>query len=67
MDWGEDRVVYRNAEGHAVAVPTGWTDRAQPNLFVAVAAGRAMLTMDDFGALSRLVDALGSTRDSADV
>lgn len=58
MDWGEDRVIYLDPQGRPIAVPSGWTDRAQPDEFVAVSGGRAMLRLVDLEGLAGLVDAL---------
>jgi hypothetical protein len=50
--WGEDRVFFEES-GRLRAMPAGWTDVAEPPVFVSLAAGRAHFRPDD---LLRLVD-----------
>jgi len=67
MDWGEDRVIYLDGQGRPIAVPSGWTDRATPDEFVALAHGRAMLRTVDLEDLASLVRGLRRGRGKADV
>lgn len=53
--WGEDRVFFVDEEGGQHSLPVGWTDAAEPDAFVAVAAGRAALRVQDLVALVGLV------------
>ena len=54
--WGEYRVFYYDDAGALTALPTTWTDVADPDPFVAIAAGRAYCRMTD---LLRLVTFIG--------
>jgi hypothetical protein len=45
--WGEDRVFFLDEEGTQRSLPVGWTDAAEPDVFVAVAAGRSAFRVED--------------------
>ena len=51
--WGREWLDFHDATGRLSAIPTDWTDRAEPDPFVVVAAGRCHLRFED---LLRLVD-----------
>ena len=51
--WGREWLDFHDATGRLSAIPIDWTDRAAPDPFVVVAAGRCHLRFDD---LLRLVD-----------
>ena len=54
--WGEPRVFFHDpVTGHVRSLPTAWTDRAAPEPFVLLAAGRAILRLTDLQALARLL------------
>lgn len=53
--WGEYRVFYYNEAGVLAALPTTWTDVADPDPFVAMAAGRAYCRVSDLIRLAALV------------
>jgi hypothetical protein len=53
--WGEDRVFFLDEEGTQRSLPVGWTDAAEPDVFVAVAAGRSAFRIEDLLALAELV------------
>ena len=53
--WGEDRVFFYGEEGTVCSLPVGWTDAVAADVFVAMAAGRCALRVDDLVALSELV------------
>ncbi len=55
--WGEERVFFEE-DGRLRGVPTGWTDVAEPPVFVTLAAGRAHLRPDDLLRLADLVQGL---------
>ena len=57
-NWGEDRVFFVNEEGTQCSLPRGWTDAADPDLFVALADGRSALRVEELLALVELVDGL---------
>jgi Family of unknown function (DUF5372) len=53
--WGEYRVFYCDDDGALAAVPTTWTDVAEPDPFVTIAAGRAYCRVSDLLRLCRLI------------
>jgi len=53
--WGEYRVFYYDEAGALAALPTTWTDVAEPDPFVAIAAGRAYCRVADLLRLAMLV------------
>jgi hypothetical protein len=56
--WKQDRVFFLLEDGTLTSVPTGWTDRAEPDVFVTVAAGRSSFRVEDLLALAELVETL---------
>ena len=60
-------MIYLDREGRPIAVPSGWTDRALPDAFIACSAGRAMMRMVDLEDLAGLVDALRMGRGAGHV
>jgi hypothetical protein len=63
--WGEDRVFFLDEDGTVRSLPAAWTDAAEPDPFVVVAAGRSPFRVDDLLALAGLLDGLGCA-DAAD-
>ena len=61
--WGEDRVFFFDDEGAQRSLPTGWTDAAPPDPFVALAGERSALRVADLVALVDLLDSLGRSVD----
>lgn len=57
--WGEKRVYFLDSSGQMQRLPASWTDIAGEDLFVAVAAGRSPLRVEE---LLQLVDLLGRLR-----
>ena len=57
--WGEDRVFFLDENGTQWSLPVAWTDAAEPDVFVAVAAGRSALRVDDLVALADLIAGSG--------
>ena len=53
--WGEDRVFFLDDQGVQHSLPLVWTDAADPDVFVAIAAGRSPFRVADLVALSELV------------
>jgi uncharacterized protein DUF5372 len=62
--WGEDRVFFVDEDGTVRSVPAAWTDAAEPDPFVVVAAGRSRLRVDDLVALAGLIDGLAGADDA---
>ena len=58
--WGEDRVFFLDADGVQRSLPRAWTDMADVDPFVALAAGRSPFRVEDLVALSGLIDGLRS-------
>jgi hypothetical protein len=58
--WGEDRVFFFDDDGAQRSLPRGWTDAADPDAFVALAAGRSAFRVEDLLVLVELLDGLRS-------
>jgi hypothetical protein len=56
--WGEERVYFLDAAGHMQRLPVSWTDVAGEDVFVAMAAGRSPLRVEDLLQLADLLDRL---------
>jgi hypothetical protein len=54
--WGEDRVFFLEEDGTLKSLPTGWTDAAAPDVFVAMAAGRSPFRAEDLLGLAELIE-----------
>jgi hypothetical protein len=61
--WGEDRVFLFDEDGAQRSLPTGWTDAAAPDPFVARAGGRSALRVADLLALVELLDSVERSAD----
>jgi hypothetical protein len=57
-NWGEDRVFVHDECGELVSLPTGWTDMAEVDPFVVMAAGRSPFRVADLLDLADLADRL---------
>ena len=53
-NWGEDRVYFYDEAGVLHSVPTTWTDEADVDPFVVMAAGRCPFRLEDLLALADL-------------
>lgn len=56
--WKQHRVFFHLDDGTLTSVPTEWTDLAEPDVFVAAAAGRSIFRPEDLLALAELIDGL---------
>jgi hypothetical protein len=56
--WSEDRVFFLDGDGRQFSLPVGWTDAADPDAFVMMAAGRSPFRFADLVELRRLIDGL---------
>lgn len=54
--WGEDRVFFLDEEGTQRSLPVAWTDAVEPDVFVAVAAGRCAFRVEDLIELAGLIE-----------
>jgi Family of unknown function (DUF5372) len=56
--WGEDRVFFFGDDGTQKSLPRAWTDAADVDVFMAVAAGRCPFRIVDLLVLAEIVDGL---------
>ena len=56
--WSEDRVFFLDSQGRQFSLPVGWTDAAEPDPFVTMAAGRCAFRLADLVELRGLIDGL---------
>ena len=56
--WGEDRVFFLDDGATMKSLPRGWTDRADPDVFVTLAAGRSPFRCEDLLSLAKLIGGL---------
>jgi hypothetical protein len=61
-NWGEDRLYFHDEDGVLHSVLTGWTDAADVDPFVVMAAGRCPFRLEDLLALADLADQLKASR-----
>ncbi|HYJ55944.1 MAG TPA: DUF5372 family protein [Mycobacterium sp.] len=54
--WSQDRVFFLDGDGRQFSLPVGWTDAADPDAFVTIAAGRCPFRFVDLVELRRLID-----------
>jgi len=59
-NWGEDRVWFRDEHSEVRSLPTAWTDVAEADPFVVMAAGRCPFRIADLLELASLLDRLRS-------
>jgi hypothetical protein len=59
-NWGEDRVCVRDEHGEVRSLPAAWTDVAEVDPFVVMAAGRCPFGIADLLELADLVERLRS-------
>jgi hypothetical protein len=57
--WSVDRAFFLDDSGIQRSLPVGWTDAAEPDLFVEFAAGRSPFRVQDLLELAALIDGLG--------
>lgn len=55
QNWGEDRLMYFDAQGALRSLLTSWTSMADQDLFSQASAGRSFFRTDDLARLSILV------------
>lgn len=53
--WGEERVFYRDREGHLASLPARWTSVVPEDPVATVGAGRVPFRVEDLIELTRLV------------
>ena len=65
--WGKEWLDFHDATGGLSAIPIDWTDRAEPDPFVVVAAGRCHLRFEDLLRLVGMVEQGCKAKDAASV
>lgn len=58
QNWSEHRVFFLDGEGVQHSLPVGWTDAAEADAFVSLAAGRCPFRVSDLLLLGEMVDRL---------
>ncbi|MDP2949666.1 MAG: DUF5372 family protein [Chloroflexota bacterium] len=64
-NWGEDRVCFHDAQGLWRSMPASWTDVAELDPFLAIAAGRSFFRLEDMLALVSLLSQIDEVRQQA--
>jgi hypothetical protein len=62
QNWGEDRVWFHDKNGRLQSVPANWTDAAEVDPFVVVAAGRSLFRITDLLELAQLIQGVEPAR-----
>jgi hypothetical protein len=58
--WGDRRVLMLDQEGQLHSLPVGWTDAAEPDVFVTISAGRSAFKVADLVELATMLEGLQS-------
>lgn len=61
-NWGEDRVMFFDAQGRLRSLPAAWTDVDPPDAWAEAATGRAALRLSALAALVVLISEIKSQR-----
>ena len=56
--WGNECVDLHDEQQQLITVPLAWTDAAEPDPFVVIAAGRSYFRMEDLVRLVHLIEGL---------
>jgi hypothetical protein len=56
QNWGEDRVMFFDAQGRLCSLLASWTDVDEPDVFTKMAEGKSFLRPDDLTDLAALID-----------
>jgi Family of unknown function (DUF5372) len=56
QNWGEDRVMFFDAQGRLCSLLASWTDVDEPDVFTKMAEGKSFLRPDDLADLAALID-----------
>ena len=56
--WRQDRVFFFGDDGSTQSLPRAWTDVADPDVFVTIAAGRCPFRVADLLELAEVIDGL---------
>lgn len=63
--WGREWLDFHDPTGRLSAIPIDWTDRADPDPFVVVSAGRCHLRFEDLLRQVDLVEQVCKAKDAA--
>jgi hypothetical protein len=58
QNWGEDRLMYFDAQGRLRSILTSWTSVAEEDLFSEASAGRSWFRPDDLHHLAGIIEEL---------
>jgi Family of unknown function (DUF5372) len=61
QNWGEDRVWFHDKNGRLQSIPANWTDAAEIDQFVVVAAGRSSFRITDLLELVQVIQGVGTS------
>jgi len=59
LQWGEQRVFYRDPRGHRASLPAGWTSLMPDEPYVTVGGGRSRFRAADLVELAAMLRDLG--------
>jgi hypothetical protein len=62
QNWGEDRVMFFDAQGRLRSLLASWTNVDEPDVFAKVAQGKSFLRPDDLAVLAALIDEVERSR-----
>ena len=62
QNWGEERVWFHDKNGRLQSVPANWTNAAEVDPFVVVAAGRSLFRITDLLELAQLIQGVEPAR-----
>lgn len=62
--WGEDRVFFFADDGTQKSLPRAWTDEADPDVFVELAAGRCRFRVEDLLILAEIIEGISPIKRS---
>jgi len=60
-NWGEDRVWFHDKNGRLQSIPANWTDAAEVDPFVVVAAGGSSFRITDLLELVQVIQGVGTS------
>jgi hypothetical protein len=64
QNWGEDRMMFFDAQGRLRSMLASWTSLADEDAFAQVSAGRSWFRIDDLLKLAALLEQCGEARRS---
>jgi hypothetical protein len=61
QNWGEDRAWFHDNNGRLQSIPANWSDAAEVDPFVVVAAGRSSFRITDLLELVQVIQGVGAS------